>query len=205
MEISRNAVTHVAEKIMDSEGWQSPKLILMTPTTCCDCRNLWNNMFQPEGRRTLDYSQKAPLLCPSRCFLQFEVARNKIKTLLSFQRCPLLRDKRKHSLTRTFILNWTCAIIWGNVCCEQVTWCIWTKLYKKDNKYITILWYYMGDLLSRVMWRVELKVMRWSKFATLVWLPDLLAGTNCDVGNDDDDVRWWWSWKTQTEKQKSLL
>ena len=173
----------------------------MTPTNCCDCRNLWNNMFQPESRRTLDYSQKAPLLCPSRCFVQF--ARNKTKTLLSFQRCPLLRDKRKHSLTRTFILNWTCAIIWGNVCCEQVTWCIWTKLYKKDNKYITLLWQNMGDLLSRVTWRVELKVMRWSKFATLVWLPDLLAGTYCNVCNDDE--RRWWSWKTQKEKQKPLL
>ena len=93
---------------------------------------------------------------------------------------------------------------------KRVLWtsnlvCIWTKLYKKDNKYILILWQNMGDLLSRVMWRVELKVMRWSKFATLVWLPDLLAGTYCDVGNDDDDGRWWWSWKTQTEKQKSLL
>ena len=139
-------------------------------------------------------SEGAPSL-PIQVFWSIWDCSKKNKTLLSFQRCPLLCDKRKPSLTRTFMLNWSCAIIWGNVCCEQVTWCIWTKLYKKDNKYITILLQNMGDLLTWVMWRVELKVMRWSKFATLVWLPDLLAGTNCDVGNDDG--RRWWSWKAQ--------
>jgi len=29
-------------------------------------RNLWNNLLQPVGRRTLDYRPTAPIVCPSR-------------------------------------------------------------------------------------------------------------------------------------------
>jgi len=72
-------VTTVGERDIFPEvavggGRTAPDLALLAP----DCyhftkdlhariaRNLWNNLLQPVGRRTLDYRPTAPIVCPSR-------------------------------------------------------------------------------------------------------------------------------------------